>query len=225
MIFFITAAALLLVSIYLALMYAPDATSFSAPKAQRIFYFHVPMAWVSYLAFGIVFVASLVILYKNDPRFGCVAYCSAEIGVVFCTLAIVTGMIWGKAEWGAYWRFEDTRLTVTFILWLIYLAYLMLYQGIDNPEKRGRLTAVFGIMGFITVPLSYISALIWASLHPMPVAKGTISTVMLSILIVAVISFTLLFLAMFLKRVQIERLRVDLEDLRDELGGVDNDKW
>ena len=160
MIVMVLAFIFVLLAVYTALIYTPvvDDSGWNAPNAQKIFYFHVPAAWVSFVAFGVVFVASILFLRNSSKKWDTIAFCSAEIGVVFCTLAIVTGPIWGKVEWGVYWRWDDTKLTITFVLWLIYVAYLVLRGGVESEEKS-RLAAVFGIIGFVCVPLSFISIL------------------------------------------------------------------
>lgn len=221
---FILSAATILFAIYIALLWAPEVeeeAGWVAPKAQRIFYFHVPSAWVSFVAFGVVFLASIQFLRVGGKKWDTLAYSSAEIGVVFCTLAIITGPIWGRAEWGKYWRWEDTKLTITFILWLIYLAYLVLRGGAESEDKA-RLSAVFGIIGFICVPLSFISSRIWYSFHPNVVASssGTMSSESGIGLTVGVIALTILYLFMLQKRLFIHELKDSIEELKEEIGGI-----
>lgn len=214
---------LIFFALYMAFIYAPsvDDVGWSAPKAQRIFYFHVASAWVSYLAFGVVFVASILYLKTNTRKWDMVALSSAEIGVLFCTLAIVTGPIWAKAEWGDYWRWEDVKLFMTLVLWLIFLAYLALRSGTADSEQAGRLAAVFGILGFFCVPLSFAANRIWAQFHPTVVAsdQGSIQPMMTHALIVAVIAFSVFYVYLLIMRFELEQLNHKIEDLKESVGG------
>lgn len=211
------------IAIYVALVYIPliDTPGWTAPEAQKIFYFHVPAAWVSFLAFGIVFITSILFLRKPQRKWDTIAYSSAEIGVVFCTLAIVSGPIWAKAEWGVYWRWEDTKLTITFILWLVYLAYLILRGGVESEDKS-RLAAVFGIIGFVGVPLSFISSRIWQSMHPNVVAtdQGSMGSSAGMGLGIGVIAFTFVYLFMLRKRIKLQQMSYRLDELKDKIGGI-----
>lgn len=148
----------------------------SAPIAQKIFYFHMPSAWASYLAFGVTLFASAMYLGSRDRRYDRFALSSAEIGVVFATIAILTGPIWAKQEWGVYWRWDDAKLTTTFILWLVYIGYLSLRAAMSEPSARARVSAVYGILGFVTVPMSLLSARIaplLRSSHPEVIASSS----------------------------------------------------
>ena len=173
------------------------------------------------MAFGVVFVASILFLRKPQRKLDTIAYSSAEVGVVFCTLAIVTGPIWGKAEWGVYWRWEDTKLTITFVLWLIYIAYLILRGGTESEDKS-RLAAVFGIIGFIGVPLSFISSRIWQSMHPNVVAtsQGSMGASTGMGLLLGVIAFSILYVFIVRKRIQIQEMYYKIDELKDKIGGM-----
>ncbi len=192
-----------------------------APYAQKIFYFHVPAAWVSFVAFGVVLVMSILFLKTSLRKWDMIAHASAEVGVVFCTLAILTGPIWGKAEWDEFWRWSDTKLTITFILWLIFIAYLILRSGVESEEKA-RLAAVFGIIGFVCVPLSFVSSRIWQSMHPNIVAtsEGSMSPETGIGLLVGVIAFTFLYIFLLLKRIHISEISSKIEDLKEKIGGI-----
>jgi heme exporter protein C len=223
----ITSVALILLGLYMAFIYAPKVPDFgwAAPKAQKIFYFHVASAWVSYLAFGIVFVCSIIFLKTNNKKWDIIALSSAEIGVLFCTLAIVTGPIWAKAEWGEYWRWEDLKLFMTLVLWLIYMAYLALRSGVSSSEQSGRLASVFGILGFVCVPLSFAANRIWAQFHPTVIAAeeqgGSLQAPMLQALIVAVFAFTFFYFYLLLKRVELEHMNEKIEELKEIIGDDD----
>jgi heme exporter protein C len=196
----------------------------TAPLAQKIFYFHMPVAWVSYLAFFITFVSSIVYLWKRDERADTIAFAAAEIGIVFATLALLTGPVWAKEEWGVYWRWEDTKLVTTFILWVAYLGYLILRPAISETLRRARVSSVYGIVAFLTVPLSLLSARIaplLQSSHPEVVASstGSLSLEAGITVMVSVMGFSFLFFAILLKRVEIEEMRIELEHMKQKMGG------
>jgi heme exporter protein C len=132
---------------------------------QRIFYIHVPLALVTFLAFGITAVASALYLWRNDPKWDRLAYASAELGVLYCTLVLITGPIWAKPIWGTWWTW-DARLTTTLILWLIYVAYLMLRNLATDPEQGSRYAAVLGIVGALDIPIINRSVYWWRTIHP-----------------------------------------------------------
>ncbi|MCX8071546.1 MAG: cytochrome c biogenesis protein CcsA [Candidatus Binatia bacterium] len=132
---------------------------------QRIFYVHVPLAVVTFIAFGVTAVASAIYLWRNDAKWDRIAYVSAEIGVLYCTLVLITGPIWAKPIWGTWWTW-DARLTTTLILWLIYVAYLMLRNLTVDPEQGARYAAILGIMGALDIPIINRSVYWWRTIHP-----------------------------------------------------------
>jgi len=198
---------LMLASLYLALEWAPEASGFSAPKAQRIMYIHIPCAWVSFLAFGILMAASIIYLRTGDDAADALASASGEVGVVLCTLALITGSIWAKEEWGTYWRSDDPKLITTFVLWLLYLGYMVMRPSTNErpTDRDARQAAVLGIMAFVCVPLTFMSSRIWSSLHPNVVAtsKGSLSGEMAAVLAFCVVAMTILFLHILLLRVEL----------------------
>jgi heme exporter protein C len=134
-------------------------------QLQRIFYVHVPSAWVAYLGFAIVFIASIAYLRTGARRWDLLAHAAGEVGVVFCSLVLITGPIWAKPVWGTYWQW-DARLTSALVLWLTYVGYLFL-RGLATDEARaGRMAAVVGIVGFVNVPIVHFSVYWWRTLHP-----------------------------------------------------------
>ncbi len=196
----------------------------SAPLAQKIFYFHMPSAWVSYLAFFVTLVFAAMYLKTRRLTFDRIAHCSAELGVLFATLAILTGPVWAKEEWGVYWRWDDTKLVTTFVLWLVYIGYLMLRAAVTDPSARARVSAVYGILGFITVPLSLLSSRIaplLRSSHPQVIASssGSLSPEAGLTIGLAVVAFTILFVTMLIKRVEIAESEDELEELKRSIGG------
>jgi heme exporter protein C len=134
---------------------------------QRIFYVHVPAAWAAYIAFSVTALASVGYLWKRTRRRDLLALASAEAGVLFTAVNLVTGMLWGRPVWGAYWTW-DPRLTSTFVLFLVYLGYLAFRSMATDPERGARIAAVVGILGVIEIPIIHFSVVLWAAQHPPP---------------------------------------------------------
>ena len=206
----------MMLSIYLVFMYVP--TEVTMGEVQKIFYFHVPSAWLAFFAFFLVFVFSIIYLLRRNKRWDTLAASSAEIGVLFCTLVLVTGPIWAKPVWGVWWTW-DARLTLTLVLWLIYVAYIMLRHYMSDPERRATFSAVLGIIGFIDVPMVYFSIRWWRTQHPQPVVSGGegsgIEGPMLMTLMVCLATFTLLFFTILRYRLRLQALRDELDELQD----------
>ena len=177
---------------------------------QRIMYVHVPSAWLAYAAFLVTLVGGVLYLRRSDFRFDRVAAASAEIGLLFTGLTIVTGSIWGRATWGKWWEW-DPRLTTTAILFLVYAAYLLLRQSLADRRRRARVAAVFGIIGFVNVPIVHFSVLLWRGLHQPPTVirpgDPTIDHLMLAELLASVAAFTLLYLWLLRRRTRLEEAR------------------
>lgn len=227
LILLIAVTVLMMITIYMILFYAPlpkEDSGFAARYAQKIFYLHLPAAIISYIAFTVVFVSSIVFLKKPDQKWDNIAHSSAEIGIIFCTIALVTGATWAKAEWQTYWRWEDIRLATFLILWFIFIAYIGLRNSIDEPEKAGRLAAVFGIVGYVGVPLSYFSMYIWQTLHPVVISPGGggLNQQMGYALLISFITFILLFVVILMYRIKIMRIEQKVEELKELIEGVEN---
>jgi heme exporter protein C len=167
--------------------------------AQKIFYIHVPSAWVAFLAFGLVAVASAAFLWLRDPRLDRFAESSAEVGVIFTSVVLITGPLWAKPIWGAYWAWWDVRLVSTLFLWFIYVSYIVLRGAIDAPELRARYSAVLGILGALLIPFIHLSVYLFATMHPMPIvgkpSAPSLPNEMLLTLFISLTSFTLLYVA------------------------------
>ncbi len=154
-------------------LYAPRERTMG--DVQRIFYFHLGSAWVGFLAFFITMVSGILYLWKGEARWDVLGSASAEVGTVFMTMAIVSGSLWARPVWNTWWTW-DPRLTISAIQWLLYLAYFMLRNGIEEPARRARFTAVYGIIAFLTVPLSFLSIRIWRTIHPVVVgSEGSVT--------------------------------------------------
>jgi heme exporter protein C len=212
----IVALLTVMVGLYLAFVYAP--TDMLQGDVQRIMYIHVPTAWVAFFAFFVVFVSSLVYLWKRLPEADQLAYASAEIGVLFTGLTLIDGSIWGKPTWGIWWTW-DARLTTTALLFVIYVGYLMLRSFVEEPERRARLAALVGIVGFIDVPIIYMSVLWFRTLHQPPsIQRGGASMpdTMLFTLLFNFGAYTLVYLFFLVKRVRLEGLNAIAETLLAE---------
>ena len=206
----------MIVSLYMVFVYAP--TEQTMGDVQRIFYFHVSSAWVGLMAFCVVFVASIVYLRSQKRRWDRLALSSAEIAAVFISMALITGSLWAKPTWNTWWTW-DPRLTTAAILWVISIVYLMLRSAIEDPIQRARLAAVFGIIGFIDVPIVFMAVRWWRSIHPV-IFHGEgfdLSGRMLTAFIVCLATFTLLFVTLLLQRYKLEGLRFDITRLRRRL--------
>jgi heme exporter protein C len=220
----IVTAPVMLIAIGMILFYVPQMKGNAGEvldSSFKIFYFHLPIAMVSYLAFIVVFIASIMQLKGNSSKWDIVAHSAAEVGVIFAFLVLVTGSIWAKATWGWYWIWEP-RLTTSLALFLVYLAYLMLRQALEEPEKRARLAAVFGIVGFMSVPLSFLSIRLWRSAHPLMFGSSSYgssggglegSSLQLT-LAVNMLAFALLFVSMLIYRINNEVLKEELEEAK-----------
>ena len=206
----------MLVNVYLIFMVAP--TDAVLGNVQRVFFFHVPMAIMSFLAFGVVFVASIGYLVGRKPGWDRVAHASAEVGLVFVSLALITGVIWARPVWGVWWTWEP-RLTTTLILWLIYAGYLIIRSYAPNRERGAVYSAVVGIVGFVDVPIVYYSVQWWRSIHPSAVIgpladSGALEPVMQVVLLVSFMAFLALFVYLVVERTALRRSEDDLRTLR-----------
>lgn len=194
----------------IALLIAPR--ELTQGNVQRIMYIHVPSVWVAYLAFTVVFAASIVYLAKRAPGADRLAHASAEVGVVFTGITIVTGAIWGKPTWGTWWTW-DARLTSVAILFVMYVGYLLVRAMIDEPERGARYAAVLGIVAALDVPLVHFSVYWWRTLHQPPsVIKpgpATMPGVILAALLVNFAAFTILYAYFVTKRVSLLRAEAD----------------
>lgn len=192
----------LLAVLALSLLVAPEAENFRAPLTQRIFYWHVPSAWVAYLAFAVTAFASARHLASRDPAQDRLAAASAEVGLVFSLIALGTGLTWAQAEFTGYEPLQDAKVVTLLVLILAYFAYLALRAAVDDPTKRGRTAAVFGLLSFLAVPLSYFASRV--SLHPdFTRPEQSLAPELGMILGVSVLLFTLAYVAFAWHRVKL----------------------
>lgn len=196
---------------------------------QKIFYIHVPSAWVGFLAFFVTFVFSILYLVKRDRKYDTWAYVSAEIGVIFTTIVLLTGMIWAKSSWNTWWAWEP-RLTTALILWFIYVAYVMIRQMDGVWEKKARLSAVFGIIGFVDVPIVFMSIRWWnTKFHPVVFGEGKdqsgggLDPEMLVAFLVMIGVMTLLYSYLLTKGVSLEKMRIKVNHYKEQIrDSIDN---
>ncbi len=202
-----------IVSLYLVFVYVP--TELIMGIVQRIFYFHVPSAWVGFLAFLVAFVAGIAYLMRREPRWDMVEVSSIEIGVLFSTIALVTGSIWARPIWNTWWTW-DPRLTTTLVMWLYYVASLMLRRVVDSEDRRARFGAILSIVGFVNVPVVFLAIRLWRTIHPVMFSSEGFEMApgMLLTLGSSLVTFTLLYLCLLVIRVRIEYLSSELSRLR-----------
>ena len=199
----LTIAAVVAVAItYIRAMFFTPLEAIQGP-AQKILYVHAPAAWVAFMAFGLVAIASLLYLWLREDRLDRIAESSAEVGVVFTTVVLTTGPLWGRPIWGAYWTW-DARLTLTLFLWFIYVAYLVMRGAIEDHDMRARYSAVLGILGALLIPFIHLSVYLFRTLHPQPIlmkpSAPSLPSEMLVTLLMAFGSFTLLYVALLRAR-------------------------
>lgn len=182
---------------------------------QRLMYVHVPAAWVAYLAFGFTVLGSIGWLWRRNRRFDTFAEASAEVGVFFTGLTLVTGSIWGKPVWGVWWTW-DARLVTTALLFFVYLGYLALRRATADRTDRARRAAVFGIVAFVQVPIVHFSVVWWRTLHQPPTVlqpgHPPIDHTMLAVLLLNVVAVGLVGLWLLRQRFRLAAERDTLED-------------
>jgi heme exporter protein C len=208
----------LLIALYMIFLYAPMEETMG--NVQRIFYIHVPSAITAFLAYFVVAVGSAMYLAKHSQFWDELAHAAAEVGFIFCTCVLVTGPLWAKPVWGIWWTW-DMRLTSTFILWILFIAYLMLRSYLVNPARAATLSAVVGVIGAADVIFDYMSIRWFRTQHPQPVILGGpnsgLDPRMLATLLVSWGAFVCLFLFLLRLRVGVARLKREVVDLRREM--------
>ncbi len=206
-------AALLIGALYLIFLYVP--TEREMGVVQRIFYFHVPVAWVAMLAYVVLFIGSILYLWKGEARWDIMASSSAEVGIVFTTMFLISGSIWARPIWGVWWTWEP-RLTATLVLWLIYFAYFLV-RSFASEEYRGAMfAAVVSIVGFVDIPIIILATTLWRGMHPGAIIfQGGLAPPMLLTLIISVFAFTFLFLLLLMQRVSMRNFEIEIRMLKE----------
>jgi heme exporter protein C len=204
MVFTLVTALAMFAAFTLISVYAPQEKSMGV--IQKIFYLHVPLAWVTILAFLVIFVCSILFLAKGNILYDNIARSSAKIGFIFNSLMLLSGSIWAKAVWGVWWTW-DPRLTTSLILWFIYICYLLIRNSSFEEERGAKFAAVIGIIGFADIPVIALSTTLWQTLHPAElIFQGGLTAPMLITLIVCVIAFTLFYILLMTITVSIHRM-------------------
>jgi len=208
-------------------IFASYASYVAAPQeatmgdVYRIFFVHTPAAWVCYLALAISLLTSLIFLTKRESVYDKIAEVSAILGLVYGLVALVTGSIWANAAWGAYWNW-DPRETTTLILWIAYVGYISLKLSIGNVEKRALIGAVYNILAFSTIPLSYLSIRFWQTLHPQIITPSQISITapMIETLFLNLIAASLIYVYLSRMLFNVRSLQDRVDALIYEKGGA-----
>jgi heme exporter protein C len=207
---------LLGVSAYGAFFLVP--TEATMGTVQRIFYLHAPCGMVALTAFLVCFVGNLGYLFKREAKWDWLSVSSAEVGLAFCTVVLLTGPIWAKPAWGVYWAW-DARLTSTLVLWLLYLSYLILRTMTDDSDRRALVSAFYGVFIFLDVPLVYGSIWWWRTQHPQPVVftSGGLELTMRKVFYLSWLSLTALMALLIRQRYELEAARAEVQTLEQEL--------
>jgi len=207
---------MILIALYFAFIYAP--TEAVMGVVQRIFYFHLASAWTALLSFFFVFLGGVLYLWKKDEKYDRFEYAAAELGVVFCSIVLITGPIWAKPVWNVWWTW-DPRLTSSFVLWLIYVAYLLLRSSLrQNPAIR-TYSAVYGIIGFVDVPIVWMSIRWWRTIHPkvLTAEKINLDSRMWTAALVSFAAILVLYTVLMRARILLEKLREQTEAIQERV--------
>jgi heme exporter protein C len=208
------------ISLYLIFVFAPPAvnpTNNQPWYEQKIFYVHVSSAWTGFLAFFVVASASIIFLRKESHLADVVAQVSAEIGVIFTTLTLISGPLWAKSFWGKYWDWSEPRLVTALILWFLYVGYLILRSSVGEDIRRARFAAVFGIIAFLDVPIVFLSVRWYRASHPplLVFEPGGLDPQMKVAFFFTLFVFTILYVVLLRNGVRIKLLSDRLNRLKE----------
>ena len=215
----VLALIMLAVATYYALVKAP--TELVMGNVQRIFYFHVGSAWTALLGFLFASGLSLIYLFTKDLKWDRYQVAAIEVSLVFFLITIVLGSIWARPAWNTWWTW-DPRLTTAAITELVYLAYFMLRQGIDDPDRRARFGAVYALIGGISAPMTFFAIRLFRTIHPVVIAGGNpkaqgafdMTPTMLTAMFMALIAFTVIFIDLYWNRLRLGDLENQVEELK-----------
>jgi len=208
----ITASLLTFIALYMVFCYV--AIEETMLEVQKIFYFHVSAAVAAYLAFFVTFICSIGYVIKRSRRFDTLAVSSAEIGVILCSIALLSGPVWARYAWNTWWTWE-ARLTTTLLLWLMYVAYLILRFALTG-EQKNIFSAVFGVIAFINVPIVYFSVRLWRG-GQHPAGAIALESTMLWTFLISLLAFIATYVYLLLVRNSVESMTNELEELRIEI--------
>src|SRR5512138_3262496 len=210
---------LLGISTYLALVYAPKELVMG--NVQRVFYFHIGTAWTALLGFLLAAVFSVVYLIWKDLKWDRLQVAAVEVSLVFFLITIVLGSIWARPAWNTWWTW-DPRLTTAAVTELVYAAYFMLRQGIDDPDRRATFGAVYALIGGLSAPITFFAIRLFRTIHPVviggtnPAADGgfSMSADMRVAFFFALFAFTVIFIDLFWNRARLGMLQDKVEQLK-----------
>ena len=210
---------LFVIALYLVLFYAPREAVMG--DVQRVFYFHVSVGWVGGLAFLVTAIAGGIYLARGDHRWDQIALASVEIGLLFTLANIISGSVWARPIWNTWWTW-DPRLVTASIMELVYIAYVLLRQGVEDPDRQARFGAVYGIVGFISVPMTFLSIRIFRTIHPVvigsgdPTAMGSfdVDPKMRVAFFFSLFTFTLVYVTLLWHRLRLQRLMERVEQTK-----------
>lgn len=204
----------------LVFFYAPLELVMGA--VQKVFYFHVASGWIGMLGFLVAAVAAAIYLVRRDAKWDIVEMAAVEIGLVFTLIVIISGSIWARPTWNTWWTW-DPRLTTAAIMELVYIAFLLLRQGVEEPEKRARFGAVYAIIGFISVPMTFLSIRFFRTIHPLLLtselsggAAFDMTPAMTTTFIASLIAFSILFVDLLWRRIRLGQFDRRLEELKTQ---------
>jgi heme exporter protein C len=204
-------AVAMIIALYMAFIGAPRERTMG--DLQRIFYFHVPSGMMGLMAFAVNFFASLMYLIKKDRKWDSLALASTEVGVMFFTIVLVTGPIWAKPAWFVWWTWSP-RLTSSLVLWMLYIAYMLVRNYVPDPERRATMSAVFGIVAFLDAPIVWFSIRWWRDMHPSAmIESGGLSGAMWPAFGTCAAAFLLLLIVLIRRRYFLEAARLEMEQL------------
>jgi heme exporter protein C len=215
----IVSVMLLAVSVYLALVYAPEELQMG--QVQRVFYFHVATAWTALLGFVAAGVTGIIYLVSKDSKWDIIEVSAVEISLVFFFITIVLGSIWARPIWNTWWTW-DPRLTTAAVTELIYVAYFMLRQGIEDPDRRARFGAVYTIVGSISAPITFFAIRLFRTIHPVVIGNSDpgslgafdMTSKMLVAFMFALFTFSVIFVDLFWNRIRMGKLASRVEQLK-----------
>ena len=210
---------MLAVATYFALVKAP--TELVMGQVQRIFYFHIGTAWTALLGFLFSSVLSMIYLVTKNLKWDRYQVAAIEVSLVFFLITIMLGSIWARPAWNTWWTW-DPRLTTAAITELVYIAYFMLRQGIDDPDRRARFGAVYALLGGISAPITFFAIRLYRTIHPVVIAGGNpearggfdMTPDMLTAMFVALIAFTVIFIDLYWNRIRLGLLQDKVEQLK-----------
>lgn len=212
------AAGMILACLLLIFFYAP--TERTMGEVQRIFYFHVGSAWNASAAFFVALLGGVLYLINPRREWDAIALASVEIGLVFTTITILSGSIWGRPAWNTWWIWSP-RLTSITVLWLVYAAYFMLRGAIEDPHRRARFAAVYAIAGFVTVIITFYSIRLLRDIHPALAGSGIdaqgeqdLTSPMVFTMLFSFVTFSVLYLSLLLNRIRLHNLQEEVNLLK-----------